>query len=83
MAISALLLSGFGIYLGRFLRWNSWEVVTNPWGLWSEVQGHSLHPLAHPRALGVTLMFGIGLTLGYAAIHALRNDERHRVEGAS
>jgi len=30
-------LSGFGIYLGRYLRWNSWEVFTRPWKLWGNV----------------------------------------------
>jgi uncharacterized membrane protein len=71
VAAGSLLLSGFGIYLGRFLRWNSWEVVTDPAGLFGDVSVRLLHPGLYPRAYGVTLFFGGGLLLGYAALRAL------------
>src|SRR5690349_7596169 len=45
-AVAAL--SGFGIYLGRFLRFNSWDVVYKPLALWNGIGQWAAHPLAHP-----------------------------------
>ncbi|MCL6458104.1 MAG: DUF1361 domain-containing protein [Gorillibacterium sp.] len=33
-----LLLSSFGVYAGRFLRWNSWDLATGPTGLFRELK---------------------------------------------
>lgn len=71
VAAGSLFLSGFGIYLGRFRRWNSWDVLTDPAGLFSDISVQLLHPTAHPRTYGVTLIFGSGLLLGYAALRSL------------
>ncbi|HET7707075.1 MAG TPA: DUF1361 domain-containing protein [Thermoanaerobaculia bacterium] len=62
----SLLLSGFGIYLGRFLRWNSWDAVSNPRQLLSDIAAQLRNP--DDRTLGVTVVYGIALLLGYVAL---------------
>jgi uncharacterized membrane protein len=54
----ATLLCGFGIYLGRFERWNSWDALTQPHHLLVRTLYKSLNPYLIDRTLGVTLMFG-------------------------
>ena len=71
VAAGSLFLSGFGIYLGRFLRWNSWDVLTDPAGLFHDIAVRLLDPASYPRNYGVTLIFGSGLLLGYAALRSL------------
>lgn len=71
-AVGSLLLSGFGIYLGRYQRWNSWDIVTKPTALLLDVADRFVHPLHHPRTWGVTVLFGGLLVLAYALIRAVR-----------
>lgn len=71
VAAVSLFLSGFGIYLGRFRRWNSWDVLTDPAGLVHDIAERLLDPAAHSRTYGVTLIFGGGLLLGYVALRSL------------
>ncbi|MGA7615236.1 MAG: DUF1361 domain-containing protein [Thermoanaerobaculia bacterium] len=71
VVVLAFLLSGFGIYLGRFLRWNSWDTLAHARALLEDAITPWTHPLEHPRVLGVTLIYGVGLTLGYAALHMI------------
>ena len=68
LVIAAVLLSGFGIYLGRFLRWNSWDTVASPNQLFPEIADRLINPLSHPQAVGVTAVYGVGLFLGYVAL---------------
>jgi uncharacterized membrane protein len=69
-AAVSLLLSGFAIYLGRFLRWNSWDVLVNP-SLLIGLTDALIHPWSHVRAFAVTVIFGVILTLGYVTLRTL------------
>ena len=69
-ATVSLGLSGFAIYLGRFLRWNSWDVLIDPKRLFG-LLGAALNPGAHTQALAVTVIFGVILTLGYITLRVL------------
>lgn len=64
----SLLLCGFGIYVGRFLRWNSWNAVTSPLEVVKDVVTHMLYPSPHPNPLLVSLIVGTGLLIGYLAV---------------
>lgn len=52
-----ILLCSFAIYLGRYLRWNSWDIVTNPLGLLIDVSNRVVYPLDNPRTLSTTFLF--------------------------
>ena len=66
--IFVLLLSGFGIYLGRVMRFNSWDVLQNPVGLASAILKRLLMPWQHLRTWGVTVLFAAILWVGYIQV---------------
>ena len=70
-AVLALVLGAFGIYLGRFLRFNSWDVLTNPLALFYDIVNRVVHPFSHARTWGVTLVFAAFLLLGYVTVRLL------------
>ncbi|HEX6101015.1 MAG TPA: DUF1361 domain-containing protein [Thermoanaerobaculia bacterium] len=74
VATVALFLSAFGIYLGRFVRFNSWEVVTDPMPLFADISYRLLNPAQHPRTFAVTALYGFALLLGYVALHVVSED---------
>jgi uncharacterized membrane protein len=69
----SLILAGFGIYLGRFNRWNSWDILTNPAGLLVDC----LHQLTNPTALKLTLGFSIVLSIIYLTFLSFFRTDSH------
>jgi uncharacterized membrane protein len=64
-------LSGFGIYAGRFFRWNSWDVVFNPLDLITDT-GNWLLSIPHsPRAIVIPVLFATLLFIAYLMLYAL------------
>lgn len=71
VVVGSLMLCGFGIYLGRFLRWNSWNAFNRPLELARTVVHQFIDSGPHPHPLGVTLIYGVGLLIGYLAIRTM------------
>lgn len=72
-----LFISSFGIYLGRYLRWNSWDVVSNPVGLSSDILDRFVNPYYHQRTWGMTIMMGILLNMIYYSMRFLKDKKNN------
>lgn len=65
-------LNGVGIYLGRFLRWNSWDVVTDPLGVLQDAIMPFLHPIAYRQPVAIIIVFSAMLFVFYVSVLALQ-----------
>lgn len=65
LIIGAFMLSSYAIYLGRVLRWNTWDPLLHPAGLIFDVSDNILNPAAHPQAFVVTLSFTLLISTFY------------------
>lgn len=75
-----LFLGSFGIYIGRYLRWNSWDIITEPFSLMYDIGDRIINPFAHPRAWGMTLFMGLFLNMIYWSFRLIRKrDETLKV----
>lgn len=71
--------SSFAIYLGRYLRWNSWDIFTNPLGLLVDVSDRVVAPLDHPRTISTTFVFFAAIGISYGCFWSMaRFVYRHR-----
>jgi uncharacterized membrane protein len=65
-AVGALGACGIGIYLGRVLRWNSWDLLVRPSGVLGDVVAR----LGSPRLVGMSLLMSAFLIVAYAMLYA-------------
>ena len=72
-ALGVLGLSSLGVYLGRVLRWNSWDVVTRPGSLAASLGKALVDPFAHPHPIATSLLFATFLVVGYVVFYSVAN----------
>jgi uncharacterized membrane protein len=61
-------LNSYGIYLGRFLRYNSWDIVAQPFSLFGEMLEMLLHPFNNKMEWGMIFCYAVFMTLLYITI---------------
>ena len=68
---AAIISCAFGIYVGRFMRFNSWDILTNPIVLLRQVGGRVLYPQHHLGTWAFTVLFATLLWLVYQTLKRL------------
>jgi len=76
--IGATVLSSIGVFMGRFLRWYSWDILQNPLPIMKDMVGIVRHPLSNLPTYVFTGLFTLLFLFIYLSIHLLANDLRQR-----
>jgi uncharacterized membrane protein len=74
---ASILTSSFAIYVGRDLRWNTWDVISNP-GVLINVSDKIADPFGNPRAFNVTVLFFMLISVLYLAFWIFTYPAKHR-----
>jgi uncharacterized membrane protein len=67
-AIITLLTGSLGIYIGRYVRLNSWDIASNPVLLYTTLVTHFQDHIQRMEMIVMTLQYGIFLFLGYLTV---------------
>jgi len=71
-------LSSAGIYVGRFLRWNSWDILQNPSDLAVDILGLAIDPSL--RLLAFTTLFAVFFLFVYLTLYTFAHLFREQIE---
>lgn len=61
-------LNAFGIYIGRYLRYNSWDIIVQPFSLFSEMIEVFLYPFDKKMEWAMISCYAVFMTLLYITI---------------
>ncbi len=75
-----IFIGSFGIYLGRYLRWNSWDVLNEPFSIIYQIGDRFVNPIAHSRTWGMTIFFGLFLNVVYWSLRLMSARSLKKVE---
>jgi uncharacterized membrane protein len=64
-------LNALGIFIGRFLRFNSWDIVTDPFSLINEILAMVLHPFDYMYVWGMICFFAVLMTIMYVTVRRI------------
>ena len=69
-AVGAIGLGSLGIYLGRFLRLNSWDALEHPSVIPRIAHAVARDPFAYQEAIAVTVLFTLALSFAYFLLYS-------------
>jgi uncharacterized membrane protein len=71
-ASSAILLGGLGVFLGRFSRWNSWDLILQPQAIFADLLNRFIDPFDNVSFFAFTFMYTAFLFICYYTFISIR-----------
>lgn len=66
-----MLLNALGVYIGRYLRFNSWDIIANPFQLIQDIIYLFIHPVRYRFDWGMIFCYSMLMTLFYVTLKRL------------
>lgn len=63
-----MLLNAFGVYIGRYLRYNTWDVIANPFQLTQDIVYMLIHPVHYRFDWSMIFCYSVFMALIYLAV---------------
>ena len=73
--LCSFFLCAFGVYIGRYLRWNSWDIIVNPGSVTGDILDRVFNPFDHFGTWAVTILFG---SFFYVMYYSIKNLIDHK-----
>jgi uncharacterized membrane protein len=77
MVFIVMWLNAFGIYIGRYLRFNSWDIITKPFSVFNGMFDVLLHPVRNKMEWGMIAVYAVFMTVLYITIKKLAENFQH------
>jgi uncharacterized membrane protein len=67
-----MFLNAFGVYVGRYLRFNSWDVLSSPFGVITKISKALFHSETYDAAWGMICCYSALMTIIYITIMRIK-----------
>jgi uncharacterized membrane protein len=72
VSLCLLFIGSFGVYIGRYLRWNSWDIISEPFNLFYDISDRILNPFQHQGTWGMTVFMFLFLSMIYFSFRFIK-----------
>ena len=76
VVLGVLSLGSYGVYIGRFLRWNSWDILLQPKSLFLSLIQPMLNPVEFKATIGIVVVLTCFLLLCYWFLQILIGNQK-------
>jgi uncharacterized membrane protein len=80
IVFAVMWLNAFGVYIGRYLRYNTWDIISQPFPLFRELLDITIHPFRYRTEWGMIFIYAVFMTVLYVTIKKMASQFNQTVK---